>query len=197
MKNYKIARHDTSQTLFCGYFKDFKTCLETAISNKINLHYADLSAQNLTNANLDDGVLSHADFSKTNLSGANLSETYCKGANFSESSLFNTCFAYSNLNNCNFTDAEFGATDIIGSIIDGATFSTLSAFTLNFTTTRQMKDCHFITEHGEHIEFSEPPITIQGLSKQPTMIIGDKTFEGHKRIHTIKNPADLFKMQKS
>lgn len=188
MKNYKITTRDTNEQLFAGYFKDFKSCLEAAVSRRKALNNANLSHQNLSNANLDDGIFAGADFSGSNLSGANLSEAYCKGSNFSQTTLFNTCFAYSNLIGCNFQDASFGATDIAGALIDNSTFSTLSAFTLDFNKALQMQQCLFISHDNKYFEFSSPPITIHGLSAQPITLLENQILEGHRHIR--KQRAD-------
>jgi len=187
MKNYKLTSLRTGETLFAGFFKDFKTCLETAVMRRTPLHHVDLKGRNLTNANLDDGIFAHANFSGSNLTGANLSESYCKGANFAGTSLFNTCLAYSNLTTCNFQDASFGATDMAGAVIDGARFSTLSAFTIDFTKARQMHGCTFTAHDGSISSLSTPPICITGVDKAPIIMLDEHIYRGHRRLE--KKPA--------
>lgn len=184
MQNYKLQTKDTNKTLFAGFFKDYKTCLEEAVRRRIPLHSINLKNKNLSNANLDDGVFSSADFHGTNLTGANMSECYLNGANFQNASLFNTCFAYSNLSNANFQDASFGATDMAGCIIDNSQFSTLSTFTIDFTKIRQMHDCIFITRNGAISKLSTPPIVISGIGKSPIIMLDEHIFEGHHRIES-------------
>lgn len=182
MQNYKLITITTRETLFAGFFKNFTTCLETAIVKKIPLNNIDLRGRNLTNANLDDGIFSDADFSNTNLTGANMSETYCRNANFENASLFNTCLAYSNMSNCNFKGASFGATDMSASLIDGAQFSTLSAFTIDFSKVRQMRNCTFHADDLAVSKLSKPPIVITGLRNSPIMMLDDDIYHGPKRI---------------
>ena len=182
MKNYKLIEKDSNKTIFCGFYKDFKTCLEEAVKRRTPLNNINLSGKNLTNANLDDGIFANADFSNTNLSGANISESYCKGASFENASLFNTCLAYSNLSACNFKGASFGATDMSASILDGAQFSTLSAFTIDFTKTRQMRDCTFIANDGSISRLSKPPIVITGLQPTPIVMLDEHIYSGHQRV---------------
>lgn len=183
MKNYKLSTK-TGKILFAGFFKDYKSCLEEAVTRRIPLNHIDLNGKNLSNANLDDGMFSHADFSRCNLTGANMSECYLKETNFSGAALFNTCFAYSNLNRCNFHNASFGATDMTGAIIDGSQFSTLSTFTIDFTKLRQMKNCTFTNQHGIIANLSTPPIVIHGLGRSPVIMLDEHIFEGHRRIQT-------------
>jgi len=189
MKNYKLISLRTGETLFAGFFKDFKTCLEDAVIRHIPLNHIDLKGKNLSNANLDDGIFGYADFSGANLTGSNISESYCKGANFEGASLFNTCFAYSNLSSCNFTNASFGACDISGAIIDGSKFSTLSAFTIDFTKTKQMRNCVFLANDGSISSLSTPPICITGIDKSPIIMLDEHIYRGHRRLekaHTQK-----------
>jgi len=182
MKNYKLTSKKTNQTLFAGFYPDIKSCLEDAINRRTALPHVDLRTQNLSNANLDDGIFPHADFSGANLTGANISESYCRHANFNETALYNTCFAYSTLSMCNFKGAHFGATDMSGAIIDGAQFNTLSAFTIDFTKTKQMQGCTFINNTGQIAQLSAPPIIINGISKSPIIMLGDHIYRGHKRL---------------
>ncbi|NCT40386.1 MAG: pentapeptide repeat-containing protein [Alphaproteobacteria bacterium] len=182
MKNYKLISKDTEKTLFSGFFQDFKTCLEEAVSRRIPLNKINLSGKNLSNANLDDGIFGEADFTNTNLTGANISESYCKGANFENASLFNTCLAYSNLTGCNFKHASFGATDMSAAIIDRAQFSTLSAFTIDFTKIRQMRGCTYHAHDGQISTLSKPPIVITGIAPSPIIMLDDHVYTGHHRI---------------
>jgi len=138
MKLYQLRSTQNKKILFEGKFETFKDCVESAVLQKIPLPYIDLSHQNLTNANLDDAIMPHADFTQSNLSGANISEAYVSGARFTNASLYNTCFCDSNLAGSNFNGAFFGGTDIFGSIISRSQFSTLSAFSLDFTAARQI-----------------------------------------------------------
>ena len=185
MKNYKLTKKDTGETLFAGFFADFKTCLEEAVKQKTPLFGIDLRNRNLSNANLDDGIFGYADFSGCNLTGANISESYCRNADFSGASLFNTCFAYSNMSDCNFTDTSFGATDMTGSILDRSQFSTLSAFSVDLGKTKQMEECVFIANDGTITELSEPPIVINGLNKAPIIITETHILKGHTRIDKL------------
>ena len=182
MKNYKLVSAKTGETLFAGFFQDLKTCLEEAVIRRIPLHHINLKGQNLCNANLDDGIFGYADFSGTNLTGANLSESYCKGANFSETSLFNTCFAYSNLSMCKFKEASFGATDMTAALISGSEFSSLSAFSIDFTKIKQMNHCAFISHDGSVSSLSTAPIVITGLDQLPIIMLDEHIYRGHKRL---------------
>ncbi len=187
MKLYQLRSTQNTKILFEGQFETFKDCVEQAVADKIPLPYIDLSHQNLTNANLDDAIMPHADFTQSNLSGANISEAYINGGNFSNASLYNTCFCDSNLAGSNFDGAFFGGTDIFGSLISRSQFSTLSAFSLDFTTVRQMRDCIFITTQGQICRMSRPPIVISGASHKPIIIMDDTIKAGnniidHKRL---------------
>ncbi|MFK7839088.1 MAG: pentapeptide repeat-containing protein [Bdellovibrionales bacterium] len=182
MKNYKLISKIDEKTIFSGFYKGFITCLEDAVLRKIPLHNINLNGKNLTNANLDDGLFANADFSNTNLTGVNLSESYCKGANFSNASLFNTCLAYSNLINCNFKGASFGATDMSAALLDQSEFSTLSAFSIDFTKTKQMRNCIFIDYDGCISTLSKPPIVITGIQSKPIILMDDQIYFGQSRL---------------
>ena len=186
MENYRLTTKDKSRTLFAGFFKDFKTCLEEAIRRNIPLYNIDLSNKNLMNANLDDGIFGLANFSNCNLTGANMSECYLKDATFSSASLFNTCFAYSNLSGCNFTDAQFGATDITGCILDKSQFSSQSAYFLSFSHSRQMKDCVFTFEDGETQNCSTPPVVISGIAKKPIILMQNQAYQNLSKLNDMQ-----------
>ena len=134
------------------------------------------------NINLDDAVMPAADFTASNLSGANMSEGHFKGCKFSGAALYNTCFYDSDISNCDFKSASFGATDIAGATLNGAQFSTLSAFTLDFSRTRTMRGCNFINPDGQICRMSRPPIVIRGLGRDPIIMMDDKTKYGQNII---------------
>ena len=126
--------------------------------------------------------MAHADFSGSNLTGANLSEAYLKNANFSNTALYNTCFSFSNMAACDFKEARFGGTDIAGAIIDGSAFSSLSAFSLDLTLVRQMKDCLFVNRNGQASIMSRPPIVLKGFGKTPIILTDNHIHAGHNRL---------------
>ena len=182
MKHYQLQTINNSTILFEGTFLSFQDCLETAINQKINLDQINLSNQNLSNANLDNAIIPRADFTGANLTGANLSESYLRGAHFKNTTLYNTCLCYSNLSECSFKDSFFGATDIFGAILRKSHFSTLSCFTLNFSTARHMEECTFINPNGTISKMSQPPIVINGLINQPLIIMDNEIKAGHNTI---------------
>ena len=157
MKHYQIISTKTGKILFAGLYADFNHCLE-------------------------DAVLPHADFSGANLSGTNLSEAYLKGAKFAGAALFNTCLSYSNLRACDFRNASFGATDIVGTILSQAQFSTLSCFSLDFSSVRQMDSCLFIDHDGRFSEMSKPPVVIKGIGNKPIILTDHDIRAGHNVI---------------
>lgn len=193
MKLHKISKLNSSEILFQGQYECFKSCLEDAVRKKINLSAADLRNQNLNNANLDDAILPFADFTNANLSGANLSESTLTNAIFKNTTLYNCCLCYSNLKNCNFTHAQFGATDINGAIICASTFSGLSCFSLNFMSAQLMHGCYYIDADTNKLEMSSPPIVINGIHKHPIVILDKVTIKGpnimrnslHDKIDTL------------
>ena len=178
MKQFQIKTLSDQSVIFEGRFFSFHECLETAVRQKVNLERADLRGRNLININLDDAIMPTADFTASNLSGANMSEGFFRGCKFNGAALYNTCFVDSNISNCDFKDASFGATDIEGTILNGAQFSTLSAFTLDFARTRGMRGCNFINPDGQICRMSKPPIVIHGLGRAPIIMMDDKTKYG-------------------
>lgn len=182
MKYYELKTKDTGENLFAGHFASFKHCLEKAVEKHIQLANIDLKNKNLSNANMDDAFLPGADLTGTNLTGANLSESNLEGAKIRNASLFNTCLNLSNLSMCDFEGSLFGATDITDCIIDSAKFSTLSCFTLNFSGVKSMRDCTFTNLEGQISTMSKPPVIIQGLTRQPLIIMDRDIKSGHQTI---------------
>lgn len=155
----------SGQTLYQGRFKNIKACVEAAVAEHVSLQNADLRHTNLSHAALDDAKLQGAHLDNANLCGANISEAALEGATLTNTALQNACFSFADLRNCDFTGGLFGATDITGARMDGARFSTLSSFTLNFRDTASMDNCLFFNEAGnENCRFSRPPIAITGLA---------------------------------
>lgn len=186
MKLFQLRSVQSDTLLFEGHFTSYKACLEQAISERVHLHNLDLRHKNISNTNLDEGVLPGADFSHANLSGANLSDTYLKGAKFAGSALYNTCLCDANLSGCDFTDAGFGATDIHGAILSRAQFSTLSCFSLDFTGARQMDGCFFINPDGRICAMSRPPVVIRGLGREPIILMDRHIKSGHNIINDAR-----------
>jgi len=182
MQHYTLRTYHTKETLFEGQFHSLTECLETAISQKKNLSHIDLRFQNLSNANLDEAIMPDADFTGANLNGTNLTESYLHNAIFYNTTLYSVCLCYSNLSNCNFISASFGATDILGAIMTQTLFSTLSAFTLNFSTVKNMQGSLFVNPDGSTSSMSRPPIVINGYNKSPIIILDQEIRHGHNII---------------
>lgn|GEM_PF-832550 len=169
MSLYSIKNHITGAVIHSGDYESLQACIEHAISSGISLDYADLSHANLANASLDEARARHACFKGANLSGANMSEADFTGADFTGAAFYNTCLCASDLRRACFRKAVFGATDIAGSILDGAVFSSLSALLLNFQEAQSMEACLFEDVNPElnpipSCLFSKPPLVLQGLS---------------------------------
>jgi hypothetical protein len=166
-----VIRHAlTGRTLFAGRFAGIRYCLEAAVMKGVDMAGADLRHANLANAELDGARLKGARFDHANLSGANMSEGELDGAVFACAALQNTCLCFTALNHCDFTGASFGATDIAGARIDGARFSTLSAFSLNFRDAETLAGCLWFNEDGMPCAFSRPPVAVTGLL-QPVILL--------------------------
>lgn len=181
MKQFAIYNYKNQDILFKGMFQNFKSCVETAISENVNLAHADFRHQDLTNIMLDDAVLSETNFTGSNLTGANLSESSLRSCIFENTALFNTCFAYSDLQSSNFRGASFGGTDITGTNISFSAFSTLSWTNLDFTQARLMKDCTFQIDDCTRT-LSYPPIVIKGLTRKPFVLMKDVLCHGNEKI---------------
>lgn len=186
MNEYIVKSTKTKETLFEGIFPSFKTALEIAVQDRVHLGHANLRGKNLSAANLDDAILPHADFTGSNLTGTNLSEAMLSNAVFKNTGLYNACFSYSNLTACDFKDAAFGATDIAGSILNLAQFSTLSSFSLNFKSARQMHGCTFTNAKGVTTQMSRPPLVIMGLGQSPLIMFEGIALMGHRELSPCK-----------
>lgn len=182
MKLQQLRSRKDETILYEGRFETPQECLEEAVSNRVALDCVDLRNLNLSNANLDDAIMPNADLSFANLSGANMSEAYLRGSNFSGAALYNTCFYDSNLSACDFTDTSFGATDIFGTILSHSQFSTLSCFSLEFSSVRQMSGCIFINPDGRICRMSKPPVVVSGVGAHKLILMDDHAKTGHNLI---------------
>lgn len=170
MQFYTIKRRQTGKVIFSGHFLNFRACVEHAIADEISLFQADLRGANLLNAELDGGDFRQADFSGSNMSGANASECQLQGCNLSGVTLHGAALCESNFKKSIFDAASFGATDIFGSDLSECYFSTLSAFTLNFTDTKTMTGSQFKNGCGTLCHMSRPPVVIGGLNQTVVMM---------------------------
>jgi hypothetical protein len=184
MRHYSITSAHNGKIMFSGKFRSFAVCATRAVEDNVVLAGVDLRRKNLANAMLDGADMRDADFTGANLSGANLSEAMLSGARFGEAALYNCCMAWSDLRCADFAGANFGATDISGADISRCTFSTLSAFSLDFTNARSMRGCTFVTGDGNVVPFARPPLVIRGLAPVPVVIAGQAMLCGHQPIDT-------------
>jgi hypothetical protein len=166
MPKQSIHSVQNGSMLFEGIFDSFTTCLEQAVTERVNLSGADFRNRNLSNACLDDGQFAAADFSGANLTGANLSEAILRGACLENTDLYNTCLAYADLRDTRLDHAGFGATDITGADITRARFAALSCFSLDFASAAAMNECVYIADTGFEFSFSAPPLVVRGLGRK-------------------------------
>ena len=165
LKTHEITDRRTGKILYSGRFASLRLCVEQAVADGAALDHAHLEGANLINAALDGARLQGASFRGANLMGANLSEATLDDAIFSDACLIGTCLNRSSLRHCDFEGAAFGATDIQDCRIGGCTFSTPSAFSLNFSTTADMSQCTYRADSGRSCYFSRPPVVLGGLSR--------------------------------
>jgi hypothetical protein len=167
-----VIHHAASRTpLYSGRFATVRSCLEQAATENADLSGADLRHANLASASLDGLCLRGARLDGANLVSANLSEACLDGSILAGAALQNACLCFGSFKNCDFTGAQFGATDIAGAALDGARFSTPSAFTLNFRDARSLLACLYIGEENRSVSsFSRPPLVLTGLA-QPVAIL--------------------------
>ena len=163
MNKHIIRDRFTGVILFQGRFSSLREAAELAVKDGIVLDNADFAGANLVNAALDEDSFRRADFSGANLMGANISEARLDGADFTNAGLQNACLAFSSMKGCDFSEASFGATDIAGGDISGSRFSTLSAFSINFTDARDMAGCLYTDPDAGPCPMNAPPVTLEQL----------------------------------
>jgi len=183
MTMYQIISQ-TSKVLFEGKAESYQMFVEQAVTNRINLDYADFRYRNMAQFNLDGARMCHADFTGCNLDGANLSESVLNHAVFTNCSLYNACLAHSSLQACDFIHASFGATDVTQADLSDAAFSSLSAFSLNFAAARSVQRAYFMDADGRTSAMSKPPIVIHGLNPHPLIFIDKDLYLGHRPIRS-------------
>lgn len=183
MTAYTIYHRENGRILFQTQAKSFKQALEIGVKENINFTAACLRHQNLSNANLDDGLFRGADFSYSNLNGANLSECDLAASIFSHATLYHCFLNLSDLSRSEFYDARFGDTDIMGATLNNCGFSSPSCFSLSFSHARAIRKCHFKTANGKIITFSKPPVINSGRFSSPVITIGEHKLIGNRLIH--------------
>lgn len=129
--------------LYEGHYSHVKNCLESAISQHIDLTGIDLRYQNLSFANLDGGYMPKADLTGANLMGTNLSEAYLPNSNFTQADLYNCCLCESDLRHCLFHYSGFGGTDFFQATLSGSLFSGRSYIYAELYQAKAMDNCSF------------------------------------------------------
>lgn len=180
MKTHQILSVK-KDVLFETKARSFQECLEHAIKSGVALHEADFRFRNMAGLTMDGADMPFADFTGCNLDGANMSEANLEFAVFTDCTLFNTCFAGSNLRVCDFMRASFGATDIAGADLSDSAFSTLSCFSLDFSSARAIERAYFRSVDGRISLISQPPIVISGLARAPIIFLDEDIYIGHKK----------------
>ena len=132
-----------------------KEALCEAVSKGIILENLDLSYQDLSFLNCDDGAFYNVSFKGCNLIGANLSEANLSNCDFTESSLTGACLAYSRINQCDFYNAELAACDFSCAALYRANFSGSGLFNVDFTTAESIIDSYlYSNDHSAHMRLS-------------------------------------------
>jgi len=176
-----LLNYQTKAVIFEGYFSSIKECVEEAINQKIALDYVDLSGQNLSCANMDDGSFRGANFSYSNLKDANLSECDFTNANFSYTDLTSACMAISIVKGCFFYQASFCMTDVTDAFIVNCVFSCPSALDVYFARSQQFKNNVFYAEGYGNVIMNEPPVVVHGLCRS-IVFTDDMIKIGHEFI---------------
>jgi hypothetical protein len=173
-----LINHQTKAVIFEGYFSSVKECVEEAINKRVKLDYVDLSGQNLSCANMDDGSFHRANFSHSNLMDANLSECDFTDANFSYADLTSACIAISVTKGCRFYQTSFCMTDVTDAVVKNCVFSCPSVFDVAFARSQHFGNNIFYAEGQGSYVMNEPPIVIHGLCR-PVVFIDDMVKIGH------------------
>ncbi len=182
MKSISIISVKTGRALYAGSHTDIRTALEAGIAEGVSFRDADLRRANLVAASLDGGDFTDADFSGANLAGANLSEVYAGGANFSGCNLTGACLAEGYFLGADFCGAVFGGTIIAGSVLENASFDTLSALLLPFYDVASLRGARFKALQGGWMTMNKPPVIIQGLMNVPLVMMDHKVLIGHAAL---------------
>ena len=149
MVNFEIKNHKTNTVLFAGKYISFKHCLNAAVAQNVNLHYADLRQKDLAHTDLDGGLFDGSLFSGSNMNGINLSDADLRHCDFSNTTLHGACLCLSDLTGSRFNGALFGSTDIAGAVLDRCLFSTESALLLDYSSAYSLHGSIFHDEYND------------------------------------------------
>jgi uncharacterized protein YjbI with pentapeptide repeats len=150
-----------------SYALTLKEALSEAVGKGIILENLDISYQDLSFLNCDDGAFSNVSFKGCNLIGANLSEANLSNCDFTECSLTGACFAYSRINCCDFYNAELSACDFSSAYLYKVNFSGAGMFNVDFTSTENIIDSYlYNNDHSEKMLLSRSSIRVAANNKR-------------------------------
>lgn len=159
--------------LYEGQAPNFKSLIQNALEDNINLKHADFSNMDLSQSNLDGYDLSEAIFKNTNLTDANLSEAILKNCLFQNTRLFDTCFCETDFTGSRFIDCLFGCTDFSYATLDNCLFEGPGLFDVHLHEAVSMK-CALYKWHGQIYPMSTPPLLCR-VSHKKFMSLDDTT----------------------
>lgn len=191
MRHFIIKTHNTGKTIFEGQFETFKSCLEHAIKDHVDLQYADLRNTNLCQANLDDAAMPFARFDNANMMGANLSESIITHSSFNNATLYGACFAYADASHSVFAYTALGGLDITGCDLSACTFHGTDVLTLNLSRAKSITGCFYCSTGRPPLPFSTPPLVLHGLGAHPIAVFDELIYIKNQcfNLSTLKTIA--------
>ena len=129
---FEIKRTESGMVIFSCEAKTFKECLEKAVSQGVDLSFADLSGQDLSGANLSRAKMIFANLSWSDLSNAQMALSMCSFADFTSAKMEHTCLRNSEIKEANFTRANMRYAVASGSCLYGSKFDYADLFMASF-----------------------------------------------------------------
>lgn len=175
-----ITHKESGAALFHGrQTGNWKTTLEAAIKENIDLSGANLRGRNLAGGQYDGVRLRGADLSGANLLDSNLSECDLRDADLSGACLSAACLCESDLSGADLAFARLGDADIHHALFRETSFEGASWMSLPFGEAAEIRECTAVINDGLRLRFSGPPKVIRGFEK-PILILDQAIVIGEK-----------------
>lgn len=167
-----IIRNLDGEELYEDSQITIRRTVEAAISKGIPLPKANFRRANLRYALLDGLRAEGACFWGAKLGGADMADAFLPDADFRSACLEDVCLAGADVSGADFNGAFFKQTLLEETKTAGASFSGGSLFDCDLSGVAGLDRAFYVCEDGYKIEFLQPPVIINGLSKRLVLIGG-------------------------
>lgn len=160
---------------------DFISNMEPSQLCNLDLSFFDLRALDWNERCGNDIDLTHA-----NLCGANITQGAFEDCDFSFALLPYLCASLTKFVRCNFSECEFGATDVSGCIFEDCTFSGPGFFRLDLSHAEKIHNCRYIVDETTSLTFHASPMILHGYKSPLAFFENNMICATPPKLHSMR-----------